>query len=618
MGSPAPITPLTDAEAAFIQDRDQIFKLYGIGDRIQQLELWTQAQEYDFKGSARAATAAGVALPACTYANGASGVGATLTGNANGALAAQDGVTLVVDDRLLVKDQGGGASHLQNGIYVLTQVGTAGTPFILTRTTDADVAGELTPGFVVSVIEGTENAGTIWQHRTTTTPTVGTTALSFGLESVTFASVLAALATASSRIDINEQHILVGGVELEAGADLTLDAGGAIVPTHGQHRIIPFGGAGSGADTLATITATNFVDGGLLLLQAEGTAGDVLTIDGSGGGNILAPAGGNVALFGANAWALFFYDGTSWHLLLTNRSAEAVSFGTTEDALTIAGGSITPTGKGLVSCEAGAALTELDTIDATVYLPGQCIVLRPTTLNQVSRLTAAGNIDLPGGIEIEIGGSIDDRVMLMWDGTAWQVISVASGSHATPKHNFAAAADPVVGDDVDDGYGVGSLWLDTTGNVGWICFDASAGAAVWRQATDVAATETVAGRIEIATQTETNTGTDDVRAVTPLKLFTAAAPNVTKANGDSPYAVDLTADKVLLADTTGGDVQFDLPAVATSTGRTLRFKKLIAANNMILDGNAAETIDGAATQTFAAQWASVDLYCDGTQWLILG
>ena len=35
-----------------------------------------------------------------------------------------------------------------------------------------------------------------------------------------------------------------------------------------------------------------------------------------------------------------------------------------------------------------------------------------------------------------------------------------------------------------------------------------------------AASETVSGRIEIATQTETNTGTDDVRAVTPLKLAT--------------------------------------------------------------------------------------------------
>jgi hypothetical protein len=40
--------------------------------------------------------------------------------------------------------------------------------------------------------------------------------------------------------------------------------------------------------------------------------------------------------------------------------------------------------------------------------------------------------------------------------------------------------------------------------------------------TVVSSSETVAGKIELATQTETDTGTDDVRAVTPLKLATAS------------------------------------------------------------------------------------------------
>ncbi len=38
--------------------------------------------------------------------------------------------------------------------------------------------------------------------------------------------------------------------------------------------------------------------------------------------------------------------------------------------------------------------------------------------------------------------------------------------------------------------------------------------------TTPAATESVAGKAEIATQTETNTGTDDTRFITPLKLKT--------------------------------------------------------------------------------------------------
>lgn len=108
-----------------------------------------------WRPSVRAATTA--VLPACTYANGTAGVGATLTGTANGALAAQDGVVLVLNDTLLVKDQ---AAQLQNGVYVLTQVGTAGTPFILTRRTDADTWAELVSQ-VVSVEEGATNADTL-------------------------------------------------------------------------------------------------------------------------------------------------------------------------------------------------------------------------------------------------------------------------------------------------------------------------------------------------------------------------------------------------------------------------------------------------------------------------
>ena len=61
------------------------------------------AEGLDIKGSCVASTTA--ALAAVTYNNGTAGVGATLTANANGALAAQDGVTLVAAERLLVKNQ---------------------------------------------------------------------------------------------------------------------------------------------------------------------------------------------------------------------------------------------------------------------------------------------------------------------------------------------------------------------------------------------------------------------------------------------------------------------------------------------------------------------------------
>jgi len=115
------------------------------------------------------------ALPASTYANGTAGVGATLTANANGAFPAQDGVTLVLNDRVLVKNQSA-AEH--NGIYTLTTVGTVSTAWVLTRATDFDTAAEMLANSYVNVIQGT----TLATHRfllAATVTTVGTTAANF-------------------------------------------------------------------------------------------------------------------------------------------------------------------------------------------------------------------------------------------------------------------------------------------------------------------------------------------------------------------------------------------------------------------------------------------------------
>jgi hypothetical protein len=110
----------------------------------------------DPKDAVRLATTA--ALPASTYDNGISGEGATLTADANGALPAQDGVSVSLGNRILVKDQ---ASAIENGIYEITQVGDAGTPWILTRTGDADNSGsdatQVTRGMYVPVAEGSTN-----------------------------------------------------------------------------------------------------------------------------------------------------------------------------------------------------------------------------------------------------------------------------------------------------------------------------------------------------------------------------------------------------------------------------------------------------------------------------
>ena len=72
-----------------------------------------------------------------------------------------------------------------------------------------------------------------------------------------------------------------------------------------------------------------------------------------------------------------------------------------------------------------------------------------------------------------------------------------------------------------------------------------------------------------------------------------------------------------LVGTASGDVTVSLPAAATCANMVLSFKKLVAANNMILDPDGSETIDGATTKTFSDRWSWVTIISNGTNWFII-
>ena len=126
------------------------------------------ANGLDVKESVRVATTADLSA---TYNNGAG----TLTAGSNGAIVI-DGVTLVLNDRVLVKDQ---STAQENGIYKVTTVGSGSAAFVLTRTPDANDAAELTGGVFTFVEEGTANADNGYVATHNGTPTFGTTAISF-------------------------------------------------------------------------------------------------------------------------------------------------------------------------------------------------------------------------------------------------------------------------------------------------------------------------------------------------------------------------------------------------------------------------------------------------------
>jgi hypothetical protein len=122
-----------------------------------------------------------------TYNNGTAGVGATLTNAGTQVALVIDGITMVVADRVLVYEQ---TNQTQNGVYVVTSIGSGSTNWVLTRSDDADTYGiagpdTLSEGSTFFVQEGATGAG-----ETYTCNTIGT--ITFGTTNITFAQISSA------------------------------------------------------------------------------------------------------------------------------------------------------------------------------------------------------------------------------------------------------------------------------------------------------------------------------------------------------------------------------------------------------------------------------------------
>lgn len=147
----------TQTTAGFVSSADKLVKLDG------QIVAW-------------AATT--TTLPAYTYANGSSGVGATITANANGAFPTLDGgISLTANDAVKgVFLFHNGAATSDNGVYLLTTQGDAGTPWVATRHTAADTSTKVQQSRV-KVLQGIQKSGAEYEYRAIATPTMGTTPL---------------------------------------------------------------------------------------------------------------------------------------------------------------------------------------------------------------------------------------------------------------------------------------------------------------------------------------------------------------------------------------------------------------------------------------------------------
>ena len=182
-------------------------------------------------------------------------------------------------------------------------------------------------------------------------------------------------------------------------------------------------------------------------------------------------------------------------------------------------------------------LTDLDfvSVSRVLNLPNATSDQEPATLAQLKaqveglawkdsvRVATQGNIDLsaPGATVDGVTLSSNDRFLVKLQSTTTQNGVYIYNGASTPA---TRALDASTYDElesavvtVDEGTDAGTTWRQTgvNGTIGSTAVEWVAFGIVTPQAS-----ETTAGKIEIATQAETDAGTDDERAITPLKLKT--------------------------------------------------------------------------------------------------
>lgn len=174
----------------------------------------------------QAATTANVA--GYTYNNGVSGIGATLTQN-SAAVVVIDGYTLLLNDRVLFKNQSTAAN---NGVYFISTLGTGVIPAVFTRALDYDQPSDINNTGAIPVVNGTVNISTSWLLTSSVT-TVGTDSLTYTQFSINPTTILTNTLTSA--------HIFVGN-----GSNVATD-----VAMSGDISI-----TNTGATTVAKITGT--------------------------------------------------------------------------------------------------------------------------------------------------------------------------------------------------------------------------------------------------------------------------------------------------------------------------------------------------------------------------